>query len=54
LSLHEAITDALEDNWRGHLQKERRVRNAIKSAMPNVTDDELKALFELVKNQDEY
>jgi len=54
LLLNEAITGALEDNWRGHLQKERRVKNAVKSAMPKLTDDELKTLFELVKNQNEY
>ncbi|MBI5037746.1 MAG: type I restriction endonuclease subunit R [Candidatus Kerfeldbacteria bacterium] len=54
VALDEAIVGALEDNWRGHMQKERRVRNAIKGAMPGISEDELKSLFELVKNQHEY
>ena len=53
-ALNAAIVGALEDNWRGHLQKERRVKNAIRGAIPGISDDELKTLFELVKNQHEY
>lgn len=54
LAVDEAVVGALEDNWRGHLQKGRRIRNAIKSVMPNLSEDELKNLFELIKNQNEY
>jgi len=54
LSLHEAISGALEDNWRGHPQKEKRVKNAIKKVLPDLTEDESKALFELIKEQHEY
>ncbi len=54
IALDEVIAGALEDNWRGHMQKERRVRNAIKSAMPGISEEVLKTLFELVKNQHEY
>jgi type I restriction enzyme R subunit len=54
LMVHEAVIGALEDNWRGHLQKGRRIRNAIKNALPELSDEELKNLFELIKNQNEY
>ncbi len=54
LTVHESVIGALEDNWRGHLQKGRRIRNAIKNALPELSDEELKNLFELIKNQNEY
>jgi type I restriction enzyme R subunit len=52
--VHEIVLGALEDNWRGHLQKERRVKNAIRKVMADYSDDELENLFELIKNQNEY
>jgi type I restriction enzyme, R subunit len=54
LLVHEAILGSIEDDFRGHPQKERRVKIAIKKALPNITDEELKNLFELIKNQHEY
>lgn len=54
MAVHNAVTEVLADNWRGHLQKTRRVRNALKTALPDMSDEELKRVFELVKNQDEY
>lgn len=54
LAVHAAIEDALEDDWRGHPQKERRVKSALRKALPGMSEDDLKALFEMVKNQHEY
>lgn len=54
LRLDDAIAAALEDNWRGHPQKEKRVRNAIRKILPDLTEEELKALFDLIKEQHEY
>lgn len=54
MALNESVMGALEDNWRGHFQKEKRVKNAIKRALPDITAEELKVLFELIKNQHEY
>jgi type I restriction enzyme, R subunit len=54
MDVHEAITRAREDGWRGHPQKERRIRIEIQRAVPGLSADELKALFEIVTNQNEY
>lgn len=54
LAAHEAITQAREDGWRGHAQKERRIRGAIRKSLPDLSDDQLKELFEIIKNQHEY
>jgi type I restriction enzyme R subunit len=54
LALHQAVTKAQEDGWRGHPQKERRIKIAIAKTLPDASDDELKALFEIVTNQHEY
>lgn len=54
LSLNEAIINSLEADWRGHFQKEKRIKNAIRSVMPDIKDEELKNLFEIIKNQNDY
>ena len=54
IGLHEAITHAREDGWRGHPQKERRIKIEIKRSLPELSDDGLKDLFEIIKNQHEY
>jgi type I restriction enzyme R subunit len=54
IALDEAITKAREDGWRGHPQKERRIKIAIRKLLTELSDDELKGLFEIVKNQYEY
>src|SRR5438309_1531060 len=54
LALHEAITQSREDGWRGHPQKERRIKIEIRRSLPELSDDELKDLFEIIKNQHEY
>lgn len=54
IAVHEAITHAREDGWRGHPQKERRIRIEIKRSLPELSDDELKDVFEIIKDQNEY
>jgi type I restriction enzyme, R subunit len=52
LKLHKEIMLKKNDDWRGHLVKERIVKNIIK---PYINDkEELDRIFELVKNQQEY
>jgi type I restriction enzyme R subunit len=53
-ALDQAVTQAREDGWRGHPQKERRIRIAIAKTLPDFSDDDRKALFEIVTNQHEY
>lgn len=54
IALDEAVSGALEDNWRGHPQKKKRVKNAIREVIPDLTEDESKALFKLIEEQHEY
>ena len=53
LALDRAIRRVKRADWRGHVLKEREVRNAIRSVL--VGDDELvDAMFEIVKSQPDY
>ena len=57
IALDNAIRDAIRDNWRGNVFKERRVKKAIENVIQNEFSDldiDVDAIFELVKNQDEY
>ena len=54
IALHEVVTKAREDGWRGHPQKERRIKIGIRKLLPELSDEELSNLFEIVKNQHEY
>ncbi|MFQ5769439.1 MAG: type I restriction endonuclease subunit R [bacterium] len=54
LAVHEAVLHSLEDDWRGNPRKERRIKIGLINALPNLSDDELKNLFEIIKNQHEY
>jgi len=53
-SVHDAIMDARSDDWRGHPLKERKIKLAIQKILPEIADQELKSLFEIIKNQNEY
>ena len=53
-AVHEAVIDSRSDDFRGHLLKERKIEIAIKKVLPNISKEELKKLFEIVKNQHEY
>lgn len=54
LSVHEAVMKYRSDAWRGHPVKERKIKIGIKKVLPEINDQESDALFEIVKNQNEY
>ena len=54
LSVHEAVMNARQSDWRGNHLKERAVKIEIKKALPDIADEELKSLVEIIKNQNEY
>ncbi len=53
-SVHDAIIKSRSDDWRGHPIKERKIKIAIQKVLSKITDQELKDLFEIIKNQNEY
>ncbi len=54
LAVHEAITHARQADWRGNHLKERAIKIEIKKALSDITEEGLKELFEIIKNQHEY
>ena len=57
IAIDKAIKNAIRDNWQGNLFKERRVKRAIESVIQDELGDldiDINAIFDLVKNQDEY
>lgn len=54
LAVNEAVLNSREADWRGHFQKEKGIKNAIRVAMPDIKDEELKNIFEIIKNQNDY
>jgi len=54
LSVHEAVMVSRSDDWRGHFLKERGIKIAIKKAIDDISDEELKEIIEIIKNQHEY
>ena len=54
LLVHEAVLSSRHDGFRGSPIKERAIKIAIKKALPELSDDELKDIFEIIKNQNEY
>ena len=53
LAIDKAIRHAKKDSWRGHIIKEREVRNAIKSKLDG-NEELVNAILEIAKHQDEY
>ena len=53
-SVHEAIMSSRSADFRGNPIKERAVMIALRVMLPDMSPDELKSLFEIVKNQHEY
>ena len=53
IALDKAIRQVKRDDWRGHILKERQIRNAIRSEL-DCNEDLINAIFEIVKHQDEY
>ena len=57
IALDRAIREARTDDWRGHIFRERRIRNAIARVISTELGDsgvDVDAIFELVRNQDDY
>jgi type I restriction enzyme R subunit len=54
VAVHNAVIASRQADWRGNRLKERAIKIEIKNALPEITDEELKNLFEIIKNQNEY
>lgn len=54
LAVHESVMESRQADWRGNYLKERAIRIAIKRILTGLSDDELKNIFEIIKNQNEY
>lgn len=54
LAINEAVLDSREADFRGHFQKEKRIKIAIKAVAPDMKEEELKSLFEIIKEQNDY
>jgi type I restriction enzyme R subunit len=52
--VHEAVMGSRQFDWRGNRLKERAIKIEIKKVMPDISDEDLKNLFEIIKNQNEY
>jgi type I restriction enzyme R subunit len=54
LAVDGAVLNARQADWRGNHLKERAIKIEILKALPDLSDEELKNLFEIIKNQHEY
>ncbi len=54
LAVHESVMESRQADWRGNYLKERAIRIEIRRILTGLSDDELKNIFELIKNQNEY
>lgn len=54
LAVHNAVMDSRRDDWRGNHLKEKEITLAIKGVLIGFSEDELKNLFEIIRNQNEY
>jgi len=52
--VHNAILENRSADWRKYFIREKAVKKALEMALPNISDEELKDLFEIIKNQNEY
>lgn len=52
--VHEAVISSRQADWRGNKLKERAIKIEIRRALPDITEEEMKALIEIIKNQHEY
>jgi type I restriction enzyme R subunit len=54
LIVHNAVIDSRQSDWRGNHLKERAIKIKIKKTLPDLSDEKLKDIFEIIKNQNEY
>ena len=52
--VHEAIISSRFDDFRGNPIKERAIKIGIKKALPELGDDKVDEIFDIIKNQNEY
>jgi type I restriction enzyme R subunit len=54
MSVHDAIMASRSDDWRAYFLREKAVKKAVAESLPGISEQELKDLFEIIKNQNEY
>ena len=54
VAINKAVLNSRQADWRGNRLKERAIRVGIKNVMPDITEEELKNIFEIIRNQNEY
>lgn len=54
IKVHEAVMESRQSDWRGNRLKERAIKIEIRKILPEISDEDLKNLFEIIKNQNEY
>ena len=54
MAVHEAVMKYRADGFRGHFLKEKKIKIEIRKVLKDISDEELKELFEIIKNQHEY
>jgi type I restriction enzyme R subunit len=54
LAVDAAVMNARQSDWRGNHLKERAIKVELKKALPDLAEEELENLFEIIKNQHEY
>ena len=54
LQVNEAVLSARQADFRGNRLKERAIKIEISKTLPELSDEELKTIFEIIKNQHEY
>ncbi len=54
VAINKAVLNSRQADWRGNRLKERAINVGIKNVMPDITEEELKNIFEIIRNQNEY
>ncbi len=52
--VHEAVMGSRQADWRGNKLKERAIKIEIRKVLPDIIDEDMKTLIEIIKNQHEY
>jgi len=54
LAVHESVMGSRQADWRGNYLKKRAISIEIRRILTELSDEELKNIFEIIKNQNEY
>lgn len=54
LLVHDAVINSRQADWRGNKLKERAIKIEIRKVLPDITEEDMKNLIEIIKNQHEY